>query len=320
MRYLITGATGLVGKEIVRLCHKNGIAINYLTTSREKIVSKENYKGFFWNPDTNEIDANCFEGVSTIINLAGASISKRWTSEYKKIILSSRINSLRTLYNALEKEKYEKIESFVSASAIGIYPSSLEKYYDEDENQVDDSFLGEVVEQWEAETEKFNVLDLSVAKIRIGLVLAADGGALPQMARPVKMFVGAAFGSGEQWQSWVHLTDLARIFLFVAENKLTGTYNGVAPNPVSQNKLIKEIAEVLRRPLFLPNIPKFFIKTILGEMSYLVLASQRVSSRKIEESGFTFEHQNISGALQSIYGKDVSEKSGQSDFSQEYIS
>lgn len=320
MRYLITGATGLVGKEIVRLCHVHGIAINYLTTSREKIISKENYQGFFWNPDNDEIDANCFEGVSAIINLAGASISKRWTSEYKKAVMSSRVNSLQTLYKALENEKYPEIESFVSASAIGIYPNSLEKYYDEDENQVDDSFLGEVVEKWESETNKFANLNLSIAKIRIGLVLALDGGALPQMAQPVKMFVGAAFSSGEQWQSWVHLTDLARMFLFAVENKLSGVYNGVAPNPVSQNKLVKEIALVLEKPLFLPNIPKLFIKTVLGEMSYLVLASQRVSSKKIEEDGFVFEHQNLSGALQSIYSKDISDKSRQSDFRQEYIS
>jgi len=320
MRYLITGATGLVGNEIVRLCHDNGIAVNYLTTSREKIVSDENYKGFFWNPDINENDTNCFARVSAIINLAGASISKRWTSDYKKIILSSRVNSLRTLYNALENRPYQNIVSIVSASGISFYPSSLEKYYDEDESQVDNSFLGEVVEQWEKEISKFNTLNLSVAKIRIGLVLAAEGGALPQMAQPVKMFVGAAFGSGEQWQSWVHLKDLARIFLFAVENQLSGIYNGVAPNPVSQNKLIKEIALVLKKPLFLPNIPKFFIKMVLGEMSYLVVASQRVSSKKIEEDGFVFEHQNISGALHSIYGKGHSEKSLESDFRQEYIS
>jgi len=320
MRYLITGATGLVGKEIVRLCHENDIAINYLTTSREKIVSENNYRGFFWNPDNYEIDANCFKGVSAIINLAGASISKRWTSDYKKIVRSSRINSLQTLYKALEKGNYPEIGAFVSASAIGIYPSSFEKYYDEDENQVDNSFLGEVVAQWETETEKFNDLKLAVAKVRIGLVLASDGGALPKMAQPVKMYAGAAFASGEQWQSWVHLTDLARIFLFTAENKLSGTYNGVAPNPVSQNKLIKEIAQVLKKPLFLPNIPEFFIKTVLGEMSYLVLASQRVSSKKIEEDGFIFEHQNVSGALQSIFHKDNLDKEGQSDFRQEYIS
>ena len=161
--------------------------------------------------------------------------------------------------------------------------------------------MGEVVEQWEAEAERFNTFEFSVAKIRIGLVLAKEGGALPQMAKPIKMFAGAAFGSGQQWQSWIHLTDLARIFLFVAENNLTGVYNGVAPNPISQNKLVSEIARVLKKPLFLPNVPKFFIKTILGEMSYLLLASQRVSCKKIEKEGFVFDFQNISTTLQSIY-------------------
>lgn len=320
MTYLITGATGLVGKEITRLCHYAGIAVNYLTTSREKIVTQENYKGFYWNPEKGEIDINCLEGVSAIINLAGSSISKRWTTAYKETILSSRINSLRTLYDAIQKGNASEIKSFVSASAIGIYPNSLEKYYDEQENQVDSSFLGEVVKQWEFEVDKFDNLNLSIAKIRIGLVMTSDGGALPQMAKPVKMFAGAAFGSGEQWQSWIHLTDLARIFLFAVENKLAGTYNGVAPNPVSQNKLIKEIAQVFKKPLLLPNIPRFFIKTILGEMSYLVLASQRVSCKKIEENGFVFEHPNISEALQSIFHKNDSEKSGQSDILHEFIS
>ncbi|MBM1106355.1 TIGR01777 family oxidoreductase [Aurantibacter crassamenti] len=303
MKYLITGATGLVGKEIVRLCHDSGIAVNYLTTSKSKIVSKKDYKGFYWNPDTGEIDSACFEGVSAIINLAGASISKKWTPSNKKQILNSRINSIGTLFNALNKGEFEEIDTFVSASAIGVYPNSLEKYYDEDTAEIDDSFLGEVVQQWEAEVDRLNTFNMSVAKVRIGLVLASEGGALPQMAKPVKMFVGAAFGSGEQWQSWIHITDLARIFMFAAKNKLSGVYNGVAPNPISQKKLIKEIAIVLKRPLLLPNIPKFFIKTILGEMSYLLLASQRVSAKKIKEEGFDFVHSNIALALQAIYSK-----------------
>jgi len=320
MRYLITGATGLVGKEIVRLCRDQGIAVNYLTTNHKKIVSEKNYQGFFWNPENGEIDSDCLKGVSAIINLAGASISKRWTDAYKKSVLASRLNSLRTLYSALEKGEFHEIDSFISASAIGIYPNSFENYYNELEKEIDGSFLGEVVTQWETEIDRFENLDLNVATIRIGLVLASNGGALPQMAKPIKMYLGAAFGSGEQWQSWIHLTDLARIFLFVASNRLTGIYNGVAPNPISQNKLIKEIAEVLDKPLFLPNIPKFFIKTVLGEMSYLVLASQRVSSKKIEEDGFVFKHQNISGALGSIYGHDVAENSSHSDFGNELIS
>ncbi len=243
MRYLITGATGLVGKELVRLCHERGIAVNYLSTSQEKIVSKDNFQGFYWNPAKGEIDRECFNGVTAVINLAGASISKRWTANYKKTILSSRIDSLRTLRKSIESLANNKIDSFVSASAIAIYPDSLENYYEEDASEVDDSLLGEVVAQWEMEIDKFKMFDFAVSKVRIGLVLSSEGGALPQMAKPVKMFVGAAFGSGEQWQSWIHLTDLARAFLFVADNRLRGTFNGVAPNPVTQKKLIKAIAE-----------------------------------------------------------------------------
>lgn len=301
MRILITGATGLVGSEIVKESHAQGIAINYLTTSKDKIVSKPEYRGFYWNPDSGEIDLNCFEGVSAIINLAGASISKRWTSSYKKTILSSRVNTLRTLHSALEKIEHGAITSFVSASAIGIYPNSLTNYYTESEAEVDDSFLGEVVEVWEKEADRFNSFDFTVAKIRIGLVMSPDGGALPEMAKPIKNYVGAAFGSGEQWQSWIHISDLARIFLFAVENKLNGIYNGVGPNPVTNNKLVKEIAHAVKKPLFLPNIPKFVMKTILGQMSYILFASQRVSCKKIEEAGFNFTYPNICLALEEIY-------------------
>lgn len=301
MKVLITGATGLVGSEITAVCHAQDIQVNYLTTSKNKIESKENYQGFYWNPDSGEIDINCFTGVSAIINLAGASISKRWTPEYKKIILSSRINTLKTLRNGLKTCNPEQIESFVSASAIGIYPNSLTEFYEEDETAVDNSFLGEVVAAWEKEIDTFKSFGFPVAKVRIGLVMSDDGGALPEMAKPIKLYVGAPFGSGEQWQSWVHITDLARIFLYALEHRLAGIYNGVGPNPVTNSKLVKEIALVLKKPLFLPNVPQFAMKALLGEMSYILFASQRVSSKKIEEEGFVFQYMNVCRALESIY-------------------
>lgn len=309
MKVLITGATGLIGGEIVRQCRAQQISVNYLTTSPEKIVSEERYQGYLWSPNTNEIDVACFEGVTAVINLAGASISKRWTDSYKKKVLSSRINTLRTLYKAMQTIDSKNITSFISASAMGIYPDSLTNFYTEEETKVDDSFLGEVVEVWEKEADAFNDFGFPVAKIRIGLVMSEKGGALPEMAKPIKYFVGAAFGSGEQWQSWIHISDLAKMFLFVAENKLKGLYNGVGPNPVTNSKLIKEIAKVLKKPLFLPNIPRFAMKLVLGEMSYILFASQRVSSKKIEEEGFVFEYQNICRTLEGIYHEENSSSS-----------
>lgn len=306
MKVLIVGATGLVGSELVSLCHEREIAVHYLTTRKNKIVSNTNYNGFYWNPDKNEIDLKCFEGVTAIVNLAGASIAKRWTTSYKEKVLSSRVNSLRTLYTALVKIDTSNITSFVSASAIGIYPSSLNAYYTEDEKKVDNSFLGDVVKAWETEIDAFEKFSFNLSTIRIGLVMSSKGGALPEMVRPVQYYAGAAFGDGQQWQSWIHIMDLARMFLFVIENNLQGSYNGVGPNPVTNTKLVKEIAKVLHKPLFLPNIPKFVMKTILGEMSYLVFCSQRVSSKKIEEEGFIFQYTNVCKALEGIYDKNLS--------------
>lgn len=320
MKLLITGATGLVGRELVSQCHEKGYVVNYLTTRRDKIVSKENYQGYFWNPDTGEINEECLEDVSVIINLAGSSISKRWTENYKKIVLSSRLNALDLLKTALLKSKGHTVTTLVSASAIGIYPDSLSEYYMEDKDKVDDSFLGEVVERWENKMDEFEALGISVAKVRIGLVMSNKGGALPEMARPIKYYVGSAFGSGEQWQSWIHVSDLAGIFLHIVQHGLEGVFNGVAPNPVTQAKLIKEIAKTLRRPLFLPNIPKSVMYTLLGEMAYVLFASQRVSSKKIEEAGYVFQYSNICHALEAIYDTESECSTAKPDTTKEYVS
>ncbi|MEM5540811.1 MULTISPECIES: TIGR01777 family oxidoreductase [unclassified Olleya] len=300
MRILITGATGLIGSEIVKQCRLNNIAVNYLTTSKSKLETDPNYTGFYWNPSKNEIDTACLNEVDAIIHLVGASISKRWTASYKKTIMLSRVQTSQLLFDTL-KNHPNQVKQIVSASAIGIYPSSLTNYYSEDFNTVSSSFLGQVVEQWEQVVDAFSTLNIMVSKVRIGLVLSAKGGALPEMAKPIKFGAGAAFGSGKQWQSWIHITDLANLFLHVLENKLEGVYNGVAPNPETNKQLTKSIAQQLKRPLFLPNIPEFLMKLILGEMHILLFESQRVSSKKIEDTGFSFEHYNLQSALQEEY-------------------
>ena len=318
MKVLITGATGLVGSEIVNLCKQNNIPINYLTTNKNKIVSQANFNGFYWNPERNEIDADCFNGVTVIINLAGSSISKRWTRSNKKKILDSRVKVLHTLSEAIPKKHC--IKTIVSASAIGIYPDSLSKYYREDVGEVDDSFLGKVVSIGEKEVDVFEKFNIKIAKIRIGLVMSGKGGALPEMAKPVKYYLGAVMGSGNQWQSWIHLQDLGRLFLHVISKDLTGVYNAVAPNPVTNAKLTKEIARVLDRPLFLPNIPRSVMRLVLGEMSYLLFSSQRVSSKKIEDSGFDFIYPNICRALENIYLDKGGRSTMDALYSKEFIS
>ncbi len=301
MTVLITGATGLIGQEIVKQCHAKGINVHYLTTSKSKLSAESNYKGFHWNPKNNEIDHACFEGVNAIINMVGASISKRWTDDYKKEILESRTKTAKLLQDTIKTHHY-KIDHVVSASAIGIYPSSLTNFDEETSTKVSGTFLGEVVEQWEAAIDGFKPLGCKVAKIRIGLVLAAAGGALPEIIKPMKFSAGAAFGSGKQWQSWIHVQDLAALFVFALQNSLEGIYNGVAPNAVTNRELTKVAASVLQKSLILPNIPKIIMKLALGEMHILLFESQRVSSQKIESEGFNFKYANLRPALEDLLG------------------
>jgi hypothetical protein len=302
MRILITGATGLVGSEITRLCHEQGINVNFLTTSKGKIEKGETYRGYYWNPSTGEIDVKCLEGVGAIINLAGASVFQPWTKSNKEKILNSRLDSLNLLHKTLEQSAHQ-VGQLVSASAIGIYPSSRSKMYEEKDTVVAGDFLGEVSQKWERAAYKFGDLDLRVAKVRIGIVLSQDGGALPQIMKPVKLNLGAPLGSGKQWQSWIHIKDLARIFLFIINNGLEGVYNGVAPNPATNEELTKEIAYALNKKLWLPKVPGLALKAVMGEMSGVVLGSQLVSSSKIQEKGFEFLYVNLRPAIADLLNK-----------------
>ncbi len=296
MKVLITGATGLVGKKLTHLCHKEGWNVHYLTTSKGKLETKESFKGFYWNPSDGYMDGASLEGVEAIFHLAGASVSKRWTSSYKKEILNSRVQTTSLLFNTIKKGDY-KIKHIVSASAIGIYPSSLTNYYDENNKTINPDFLGNVVKRWEETVDAFTFLKTDITKMRIGLVLAKEGGALPKMTKPIKLGLGAPFGSGKQWQSWIHIDDLAEMFIYVLKNNVKGVVNAVAPNPVTNEDLTKAVAKQVGMPLWLPNIPRIFMQLTMGEMSQILFESQRVCSKKIEDSGFEFKYYNLKSAL-----------------------
>lgn len=300
MKVLVTGATGLVGQALTNKLLQRGDSVNYLTTRSSKITSQEYLKGFKWDTNNQTIDKSCFDGVDCIINLAGASVSKRWTPSHKRAILDSRIDSLKLLYESLSKTDHN-VKSLISASAIGIYPSSPTKLYDESETELSNDFLGQIVQEWEKASTHFKNHNMNVAKIRIGIVLAKKGGALEKISKPVKNYVGAFLGSGKQWQSWIHIEDLASLFCYILDEQLSGVYNGVAPNPVNNKEMTQAIAKILMKPILLPPVPKFVLKLGLGEMSQIVLNSQLVSSKKIQENGFVFKFPKIEHALEDIY-------------------
>jgi len=302
MKLLVTGATGLIGKNLITHAKQRKILIHFLTTRKGECINSEGIKGFFWNPGQDEIDDSCFEGVDTLIHLAGANISKPWTPKNKKEILESRLNGTRLLRKTLDRKKI-KMKSICCAGAIGIYPNSKNDIYEENSGLLQENFLQKVTYAWEQESKAFFKNSKNLSIFRIGLVLAKDGGVLSKLTPPVNFFLGTAFASGKQWQSWIHIDDLSRLFFRAVDDGWEGTFNAVAPNPISQINLIKAIGRTLNRPIFLPNIPAFFLRFFMGERSLLVLGSQRVSAKLILLKGFKFQFPFLQPALDDIFKK-----------------
>jgi uncharacterized protein (TIGR01777 family) len=300
MKVLITGATGLIGNELVSLLLQNGVSIHYLTTSKKKIENEPNYKGFFWNPEQGIIDENCLMNVDAIIHLAGATIVKRWTNAYKQEIIESRIVSSNLLFKALKSNPHQ-VKQIISASGTAIYPNSDKTIYTEDSKEIDDDFLATVVVKWEESVDKFKLLNIKVCKLRTGLVLSNKGGALTEMAKSINLGLGAPFGTGKQMQSWIHIHDIAALYLFAVENAWEGAYNAVAPNPISNEDLTMAIATILKKPLFMPNIPQFMMKLILGEMHQLLFENKKLSAQKAIDNGFLFKYKTIDKALENLF-------------------
>ncbi|MDG2492592.1 MAG: TIGR01777 family oxidoreductase [Flavobacteriaceae bacterium] len=299
MKFLISGATGLVGKILIEHALKEGHEVHFLTRSKSKLGFHKGIKGFYWNPEEGLIDSECLNGVDTIIHLAGATVSKPWTKKYKNEILTSRINTTSLLVKTLEGINHT-VSSVVSASAIGVYPSSPDKIHNEEDPVSSGSFMEQVVIDWEKAVDEFQALNIKVSKLRIGLVLATQGGVLATLKIPTQFGLGAAFGTGQQWQSWIHVSDLARLFLTAANNKWEGVYNAVAPEVVSQTEFIRQLAQRIRRPFFMPPLPKFLIRLMVGEMSTLVLNSHFVSSEKVKKENFTYNFPTLEKALKDL--------------------
>ena len=301
MKVLITGATGLIGSQIVKDCIKSNISVNFLTTSKKKITRSEMVNGFYWNPKNKIIDLDCFKGVDSIIALSGSSISKLWTKSNKRKIINSRVESLEFLKESI-KEKNIPIKRLVSASGVSLYPDSLEEEFSENQTNSDDSFLAEVINRWENAAKSFKTIGVDVAIIRIGLVLSLESGVLKETIKPMNFGFGVIFGSGNQYQSWIHIEDISKLFIFILENKLKGIYNGVSPNFIKNSEFTKIISSVHSIAMFNIRIPRVFFSIIFGEMHILLFKSHKISSRKIQDEGFSFKFDNLKDAVENLIG------------------
>jgi uncharacterized protein (TIGR01777 family) len=297
---LITGASGLIGSRLTEMLHEKGSRIAHLSRTPRSAKAKT----FLWDINKDKIDSESFRPADTIIHLAGESIGgKPWTKERKSEILKSRTHSTWLLYDELKKENHH-VKTFVSASAIGYYGADdKDRPFDENDKQ-GAGFLAEVVHQWEEFVDQISNLGIRVVKIRTGVVLSEEGGALKELMKPVKFYTGAPLGNGNQILSWIHLDDLCRIYIKATEDEtMQGIYNAVAPNPVTNREFTYRLARVMRRPIILPPIPSFVLKALLGEMADLVLKGPKVSSQKIQAAGFKFLFENLDSALEDLLRK-----------------
>ena len=301
MKVLITGATGLIGSQIIEDCTKSNISVNFLTTSRRKIIKSDLVNGYYWNPNKKVIDLDCFIDIDTIIVLSGSSIFSLWTRKRKKEIISSRVLSLEFLKESIENNDI-KISQLISASGISLYPDSLKIKYDENESTFDDSFLSNVIMKWETAANSFSTIGVKVSIVRIGLVLSRKAGVLKQTIMPMKFGCGIIFGSGNQIQSWIHINDLSRIFLFIIQKKLEGTYNAVSNNNLTNLEFTRTISSNYSTAIFNIKIPKIFFSLIFGEMHEILFKSHNISSRKIQNLGFRFKFENFDHAVKNLIG------------------
>ena len=295
MEILIAGATGLVGRELCRELLSSGHNITVLTRNPQKAkVTLKDANVLDWNT----LDDNPMESLDCVINLAGESIGTgRWTAKKKRLIFNSRINSTKVIVTAIKKGII-KPKLLVNASAIGYYgPQGNEKI--EEQYPAGDDFLATVCKAWEYEAYKAEELGVKVAAIRTGVVLSKDAEALKKMMLPFKFYVGGPVGPGQQWLSWIHISDLVRIFMYVIEKGITGPVNATGPEPIKMGDFSKVLGKVMKRPSWFP-VPTPVLRLALGEQADLLVNSQRVLPKAIKDAGYGFLFPTAEAALADI--------------------
>jgi uncharacterized protein (TIGR01777 family) len=287
MNVLITGGSGLIGQALKKELEtrKHRVAI----LSRQ--AKPEDQSVFYWDIDKQEIDDEALAFADVIIHLAGESIaSRRWSKKQKKKIMESRKASTELLLDAIKRAP-KKPEHLISASAIGYYGAITSDHIYAESDACGTDFLAQTVESWEASVNKIADSGLRVQKLRIGIVLSKDGGALPKLMKITKLGLASALGSGKQYMPWIALEDLVGSFVFLLENKtVKDVYNAVSTEHITNKAFMKQLAHTMNRAFFLPNVPAFLLKLLLGEMSAILLYGSRISSEALKKEGYKFRY------------------------------
>lgn len=292
MDFLITGASGFIGKKLAGELLARGDAVNYL--ARKSSPALDSRIAFHGWDGKSVAPLNSVPRLNAIVHLMGEPIAQRWTPEVKDRIRRSRVQSTRQLVSAIAGLRY-KPAVLVSASAVGYYGNRGNEILTE-ASMPGSGFLADVCINWEYEAMRARDMGVRVVIVRIATVLGRDGGALPQMVTPFRWGVGGRFGSGKQWMSWVHVDDLVRLLLFAADSNVSGALNAASPQPVTNAEFTRTLARAVHRPALIP-IPRFALNLALGEMSSFLFDSLRVVPTATENAGFHFDHPELAQTL-----------------------
>lgn len=294
MNVLITGGSGLIGSALTKALIQAGHSVRHLgrrAGMRGGVVTHA------WDPAAGTMDTSALDGVDTIVHLAGAGIAdKRWTNTRVEELIASRAGTSRMLLeNALAMRMAPRC--FISAAGINFYGALTTRHVFTEADPPGMDTIGRISKEWEASVDAWSGL-CRVVKLRTPVVLSAHGGALPKLMRPAKWGLGAPLGSGSQWMPWVHLDDLVSIYMHaMTERSMTGPYNVNSGNDVTNSEMMRAVAHALGRPFFLPAVPGFLLKIVLGEMACILLEGSRADNARLLGTGYRFKHPTLEGAL-----------------------
>ena len=293
---LISGGSGFIGSQLTDLLIAKGYSVSILSRSEKQ--NKEDLFYYKWNVANQTIDATAVLNADYIIHLAGENIAeKRWTLKRKTEIIDSREKSTQLLYSVLKKNN-KKLEAFISASAVGIYGAVNGEEICSENSPYANDFLGNTCQKWEDSVRFIENLNIRTVKIRTGLVLGKNDGFLKKLIPLFKMRLGSALGSGKQYMPWIHVDDLCNIyFQAIVNSNIEGAYNAAVADNTTNNVFSKTMARIFGYSIWLPNVPAFLLRAVMGEMAVIVLTGRRVSADKIEQTGFQFKYKNLEDAL-----------------------